>query len=212
MAGLHAAMSPDGKYVFSHVGYSLERIRLEGNRLVSEEKSLGIDGDQNIVVSPDSKYVALPSGGGNSQIPTVPTRVPYATYVYAVGDLQKPAFVVPSGPYPRAIGFDPKRGYVFAQNSGTPLILFSYTGLKQKEVKLTQRDQVEPLQFLAHPEGGKLLVRTAKDVYVVDLGAAPDAPGPGASAAPPRDAPEERLLNGTAIVFEPKTNGEGQFP
>jgi WD40 repeat protein len=80
------------------------------------------------------------------------------------------------------VGFDPRGGRIFAQNHSTPLLIYSSTGIKQKEVNTNGRDRLEPEQFLAHPDGGKLLIRTNNAVVYVDLtGAAPPkAEGPAA--------------------------------
>jgi hypothetical protein len=164
-----ATISPDGKFLFSQGGIEqLQRVRIEGMRLIEDQASPRIaQNGQGIFVSPDSKYVCLPSGGGNYSIPNAPASS-YSTYVFAVDDLKQPAFTVHSGAYPQVVGFDPKGGHVFAQDFKTALMLFSYTGQKKKEIALPIGGR-EARQYLAHPDGGKLLVRSDKQVFFVDL-------------------------------------------
>jgi hypothetical protein len=170
-AGYHAAVTPDGKYLFVQGGIEqLRRFRIDGDNLLEEESSDRIaQNGQRINVSPDGKFVCLPSGGGNYGIPGAPGTKPYSTFIYPVEDLKRPALTLASGAYPRVVGFDPKGGHIFTQNFQTPLLVYSSTGIKQKEIKTSSRDRLEPTQFLAHPDGGKLLVRTDKEVVFVDL-------------------------------------------
>lgn len=119
---------------------------------------------QGICVSPDSKYVCLPSGGGNY-------GAAYATYVYPVDNLRKPEFTINSGAYPRHVGFDPAGKLVYAQNAGSQLIVFSTKAIKLTEHQLTAGGgiQDEPRQFVAQPEGKKLLALLSKSLLFVEL-------------------------------------------
>jgi hypothetical protein len=166
----YATLTPDGKYLFSETGTEeLQRIRLEGNKLEPDLLSPRVGQNaKGITVSPDGKYVCMPSGGGNLDIPGTP-HTAYATYVFAVDNLEKPAFTVAAGPFPQAVGFDPRGGHVFAQKMGMPLILFTFTGLKKRDVPMALPGGEDPLQFLAHPDGGQLLIRTSRDIVFVDL-------------------------------------------
>jgi predicted Zn finger-like uncharacterized protein len=158
----YATVSPDGKYYFAQGGIEqLKRWRIQDSELVFEDATERIaQNGQSISVSPDSKYVCLPSGGGNY-------GTGYATYVYPVANLQRREFTINSGAYPRTVGFDPKAGLVYAQGDKT-FMVFTTTGIKQKEVDLTSRGD-EPRQFLAHPDGHKLFVLTGSKMYWVQL-------------------------------------------
>jgi predicted Zn finger-like uncharacterized protein len=148
-----AAMTPDGKYVFAQGGLGeLERYRVEATGLTREESSERIAPEgRGVVVSPDGKYVCLPSRGGNSGPPA------NATFVYEVGDLKRPALSVEHGAPPAAVGFDPRGGRVFANGAGMHLLAFDLRGVKQKEYRLSV-SRLEQRQLLAHPDGGHLLV------------------------------------------------------
>jgi hypothetical protein len=157
----HATVTPDGKYLFTQGGMEqLQRFRIDANGIELEESSPRIaQNGQTIVVSPDSKYVALPSGGGNGPN--------YTTHIYVVTDLRSPAFLVNSGAYPRAMGFDPQREWVYAQNAHKQLILFSNSGIKLKEYQLPGGGEVK--QFLPLPEDGSVLVLTRSKLLRVAL-------------------------------------------
>jgi hypothetical protein len=74
---------------------------------------------------------------------------------------------VASGAYPRAVGFDPKAGLIYAQNFQNQLIIYDPSGIKIKEFKLGPGGDVK--QFLVHPEGRKLLVLTGTKLYYVQV-------------------------------------------
>jgi S1-C subfamily serine protease len=156
--------TPDGKYLFSCGGIEqLHRFRIDGNALVYEESSERIaQNGQGIEVSPDSQFVALPSGGGNYGASS-----PYGTFIYSVKKLAKPAQTIAGGAYPRALGFDPKQNLVFAMNFQHPMVVFTDKGIKLKEYEL--RDAGDTKEFLTHPDGGKLLLLTANRLYLVTL-------------------------------------------
>jgi hypothetical protein len=165
------AVTPDGKYLFAAGPLGqLHRFRIDRDRLVHEQAGPTIGSNaQRIDVSPDSKYVCLPSGGGNARdLPGHPPIGPYGTYVYPVSDLTKPAFGISQGPYPRAVAFDPKAGLVYSQNFDKELLVFSDKGEKRYELQLGGRGN-EPRQLLAHPQGHRVLVLTGSKLYYVEL-------------------------------------------
>jgi WD40 repeat protein len=167
-----AVVSPDGKYVFAEGGVDqLFRIRIDGQDLTEEQSTERLaQKGQGIHVSPDGRYVCLPSQNGNQPVPAGPGATALATHIFSVDDLKKPAWTIVSGPYPRAVGFDPRGGFFFAQNAQSPLLLYDYaTGVRRKVIRASGPDRLEPLQFLAHSDGGKLLIRTDKAVVFADL-------------------------------------------
>ncbi|MFO0970522.1 MAG: hypothetical protein U0793_33680, partial [Gemmataceae bacterium] len=153
-----AALSADGKHFFTYGGIEqVFRFRVEGTELHLEQVSQRIGQNaQALIVSPDSKYVALPSGGGNYRgLPDHPMISTYTTYVYPIDNVRRPAFTLESGAYPRTVGFDPKADLAYAQNHGKQLIIFSMTGRKLQEHVLGRGDT---RQFLVHPEGRRIMV------------------------------------------------------
>jgi hypothetical protein len=156
-------MSPDGKYVFARGLENIVRYSVEDDKLKYQETSPRIQQGAlgaGIQVSPDSKYVCLPSGGGNYGLG-------YATYVYAVANLKKAEFTVESGAHPQAIGFDPAGAWVYAQGGDKSLMLFSFTGVKKKEYKIGDAHRIK--QFLPHPDGNKLLLFTESKLWAVEV-------------------------------------------
>jgi S1-C subfamily serine protease len=159
-----ATVSPDGKYLFAQGGIEqLQRIRIDGTKLVPEQSSGRIaTNGQCIVVSPDNKYVCLPSGGGNAGN--------YSTLIYPVTDLAGPRLAVTAGGYPRALGFDPRAGLIYAQNFSHQLIIFDPSGIKIKEYALGQPGQAGQVkQMLVHPDGRKLLVLCERKLFAVQV-------------------------------------------
>lgn len=134
--GKHLIVSPDGEYAFGQGGREqLNRFRVTREGLFKEEEGLSIAvNGQRVCVSPDGRYVALPSGGGNAPVVSDHPRIgSYSTYVYPTDNLRRPDFSVSSGPYPRCMGFDPISGHVLAQSQEKTLILFTFTGIKRSE-------------------------------------------------------------------------------
>jgi hypothetical protein len=174
----HLAIAPDGSRLFVQgAGEQLVRYRIDARQIIKEEESPRIaQNGQGIHVSPDGKYVCLPSAGGNyGGLADHPEIAPYSTYVYAADNLRRPAFAVASGAYPRVVGFDPVGGYVFAQNSKVPLLVFSPTGEKKHEFTFDKGGTAaagEPREFVAHPQGNRVLIRFDKRLAVVELPAA----------------------------------------
>ncbi len=174
---LHLAMSGDGKYVFAQGGIEqMLRFRLDGDKIIKDGETPRIaQNGQGIFVSPDGKYVCLPSGGGNyGGLPNHPQVPTYSTYIYPTGDLTRPAFAIHAGAYPGVVGFDPAGGNVFAQNHDKQLIVFSMAGVKQKEYRIAPGPgpAEEPHEFAAHPRGNRLLIRFDRRLAFVELPAA----------------------------------------
>jgi hypothetical protein len=156
LTGFHTpVVTPNGKYLFTRGGIEqLQRFRIKGEALeyLGSSDRIAHNG-HDIELSPDSFYVALPSGGGNRG------RRRYSTNIYKVSNLGVPEVVVESGAYPQALGIDVKAGLIYAQNIDTPLIVFRSTGLKAKEFKLPGFGRGASIkQFAVRPDGGKFLL------------------------------------------------------
>ena len=151
--------SPDGKYLFALGGIeALFRFRIEGTNLIQDLNSPRIAAQAHTVeVSPDSKFVCLLSGSGNGP--------GYATSVYSTEDLSAPAVVVKGGAYPKAVGFDPKKGLIFTQSHDKNLIVFDNAGIRLKDYSLPR--ERETRRIVASPESGMLLLFTEMHLYRV---------------------------------------------
>ncbi len=170
--GRGPAFTPDGKhFLIQHDDGELHRYRLANNSLIFEEKSpkvchLG----EAVCVSPDSKYVCVPSNLGNYAFPGF-AHTNSTTYAFAVESLQRPAFAIPGDRQPRLVAFNPKAGHVYAQSDERMLLVFDMKGRRLGEQLLgTPRASIDhPRQFLPHPDGDILLVRSEKHLFVVNV-------------------------------------------
>jgi hypothetical protein len=160
-----AALSADGKYLFAlGSGEQLLRYRVEGRVLFLEDAGPRVVSGMKkpICVSPDGKWVAAPCPSGNVKAGD------HATFVFAAGDLSKPAFTLATGPFPQAVGFDPAANLVYAQNSKFALITFDLAGAKKSEYALGNTKAVpEVQQILPHPGGKRLLLLTGAGLFAV---------------------------------------------
>ena len=133
------AVTPDGKYLFLVGGIEqLMRFAVDGQELKFDKASRRMARErlEGVDVSLDSSHVCIPSGGGNYGGKGLPNVGSYCTYIFPVGDLAKPDAVLRQGPYPEAVGFDPKAGLIYGHNFEKSLIVFSDSGAKQKEYDL----------------------------------------------------------------------------
>jgi hypothetical protein len=159
------AVTPDGRYVFTRGGINqLHRFRLANGQLTFEESSPRIISGPagSISVSPDSRFVCIPSGSGNAG-----AKRSYSTFVYSVTSFKKAVFMLAQGAYPRAVAFDPAAAHVYAQDFKHPLIIFTATGIKQREYALGRSGEVR--QYLVHPEGNRLLLLTEGSLSYVEI-------------------------------------------
>jgi len=174
----HVKMTPDGTYLFVESFECLHRFRVEGANLLYEEIGARIGSNvRTIEVSPDSRYVAMPSGGGNGS--------GYGTFIYRIGDLSQPAVTVAGGAYPQTLAFDKAAGLLYTQNHSKQLLVFTPGGLLQADYTFASASGMDngTQHIVAHPDGYRLLVLTGKDLFWVELPGAPPAPPP--TFAPP---------------------------
>ncbi len=159
----HPTVTPDGGYLFCEGFECLHRFRITGTELVYEEIGARIGSNaRDIEISPDSKYVAMPSGGGNGDISIngEPVKTGYTIFIYRTGDLSQPVSVLASGAYPEALAFDRAGGKLYTQNHDFQLIVFTPQGEQQKQYKLAAQNfgTNDVQQILPHPSGNRLLV------------------------------------------------------
>lgn len=167
--------SPDGKFLFLFGGIEqLHRLAIKGTELEYEESSprIGQGRTEGIDISYDSQFVCLASGGGNYSNPPPenhPMAAPYSTYIYSVNDLSRPVLTLEQGPYPLAVGFDPKSGLLFSHNFQKQLLIFNSGGLRKKELALSN-NPTGTRQILVQPSGGRLVVLLDNKVMHVAIG------------------------------------------
>lgn len=147
-AGCHnMEMTQDGKYLFLGAR-SITRFRIDGRDLIYEEKGPSLENGHttHFVLSGDGTKTALPTGGGNG-------GGSYTIAVYDGKKLSRQLLVLPNGPYPCALGFDPQSGQMYAPNSDC-LQVFAPQGGKLSESPLQDRDV---RRILVHPQGGRFV-------------------------------------------------------
>ncbi len=165
--------TPDGKFlVCKGVGDQIQRLRIAGNKLMLEESGPRIGANvQDVIVSPDSKFVAMPSGAGNLKVEGHPS-LNFGTYVYAIGNLQKAHLGMSTGRFPKTIGFDSVGKKIYAQNMDAQLLVFTMEGARESAFLLPGRSMTRML--VAHPQGNRVCVMTQDLLFWVELAGAPD--------------------------------------
>ena len=162
-------LTPDGKYLFAEGGIEmLVRMAVGGRSITIEEATPRIISGRRsrIVVSADSRLVAVPSGGGNSKAEKHP-KVNYGTYIYEVNNLSSPRLAVSTGAYPQAIAFDVKANLIYAQNRETALMVLSAGGSVKSKFKLDGR--ADSRVIVPHPDGFAACVLTESQLVYFDL-------------------------------------------
>ena len=155
-------VSPDGETLFLVASGCLHKFAILEKEIVYEQASERIASNPSRVeVSADSKYVALPSGGGNG-------KRGYTTYVYKVSNVLKEVVEINGGAYPQALALDKPAGLIYSQGGGFELSTFSPNGEIQKKYDLDRRGSGTE-QILVHPEGRKILVLHSRGITFVEL-------------------------------------------
>lgn len=170
ITGASLKVTPDGKHVFV-AGRVIQHLRVTGERLKYITRTPDIASNPGgVYVSPDSNYVALPSGGGNDGVAGLPRRG-YATYLFNTSDLSQGVRRLETGAYPRSIGWDAKSKWVYAQDFEHQLKIYSNkTGAMHSEYALAKRG-ADSVRYSSHPEGGGR-------VLVTIVGGGPTESGP----------------------------------
>jgi hypothetical protein len=155
-------VSPDGKYLFTSGGLEqMHRFNIRDDKARFEQSSPRIAQgrvDVGIQVSPDSKFVTLPSYAGNYGAGRYGNL-----FVYPVQNIERPEVTLEfEGPSAMAVSADPASGKFYAGG----LLVFDKDGKREKEYKL---DAGEVKQMLVHPRGGKLLLLGTDKFLLVEL-------------------------------------------
>jgi len=153
-------LSPNGRQVFCTGSEALCELSLTDADLaiMSAGPKIGPDA-QGIVVSADSKYVAMPCKNGNTTLAGQP-KTDFATYVFKVTDLQKPVMTIESGLSPRLLAFDFPARQIYAENNQKQLMVYSPAGDKIKDYVFNKDQNAVSQKFLVHPSGRSLMILT----------------------------------------------------
>jgi len=160
--GNNPVVSPDGATAFTEDGNTTIRFTIPKKGAPTPVDTIQSGSNpQRIHVSPDSKLVARPAGGGNPDL-----GGNYATGVFSTGGLTKKECVLESGAYPMSVGFDPVAKKIYTQNHEVQLLVYNMGGVKKGEYKIGKE---APRQFLAHPSGNKVLLVAKDQISFVEL-------------------------------------------
>jgi hypothetical protein len=164
----HPEVTPDGKYFFCAGGFQscMRRFAICGGGAVVDGRTRRGTNVRQVDVSADSKYAAIAFGGGASP-PSGYPNISYATYVYHVDDLTRPAMALYPGAYPHTAVVDPATGRFYTQNSDCRLIVFSAGG--ELENAYRWYDCGDTQRLIVHPHGKKVLVITEGRLAWVEL-------------------------------------------
>jgi hypothetical protein len=167
---LRLAMSSDGKRVYSCPDGRLTVSALgdDGSLAEIDASEPIVDQLQNLCISPAGDFACAPCNNGNRNAPEHPKIGEFTTYVYGGHSLAKPLFAVASGPYPRAVGIDPKSGYIVAHDSNHQIKLYNFKGELLAEQLILPKGN-NPTQFLPSPLGYDMLVVFSRHVVYVRL-------------------------------------------
>jgi hypothetical protein len=158
--------SPDGKSLYL-AGRKICKFRLQGEDLIFEAATANLmnGNTTHIVLSPDGKWIAMPTGGGNR-------GGGYLIDIYDTANLSKPALTIDNGPYPVAVGFDPKTGNIYSPDHKKINVYSSRGG------KLYAADIPDPLllQIVMHPSGERFVLQARTKLFAYTVGAVPGMP------------------------------------
>jgi hypothetical protein len=159
--GTRPVVAANGMLAFSEDGQSMIRFAIRANRVTPLDSVNSGGNARRIHVSPDSKLVARPAGGGNPD-----TGASYGTAIYSTLSLARKVCAIDGGAYPTSVGFDPAGGNIFTGSIDYQLIVATNGGVKKGQYKIGRET---PLQYLAHPEGNKVLVIAPDQISYVEL-------------------------------------------
>ena len=169
-------LSPDGKSIFTATQTAFYRLAVTDDLVtLADARGWLVSGAfTGPCCSLDGTLCAAPSGGGNNPMEGE-SRSGYSTYIFEANNYRKPLLRLDSGAYPQAVGFDQHSGLIFAQNHQDYLIVYDKKGTKLKTLELFDTNiqavrNASPIQFLVHPDGGKLALLLQNGALVtVDL-------------------------------------------
>jgi S1-C subfamily serine protease len=160
----NAVLSPDGKSIFTAGMRGLFRLAVTDAEVSLADARAGLV--RGTCFGPcsslDGTLCAAPSGAGNSGSER-DLGSGSSTYIFEARDLKKPLAKLDNGSDPKAVGFDQHNGLIYTQSRDYQLMVFDKKGTKLKALNLVDKsvqtiNHSGPIQFLVHPDGGKLAI------------------------------------------------------
>src|SRR5262249_58808800 len=127
---------------------------------ISVDLVRGCNSRRMIQLSPDGKWVVMPTSVGNEPGPT--------THMYATSNLNVPKLSLKGGFPAWAVGFDPVAQRIFMQDDTSPLILYDFRGNKLKSYRF-HRENEDASVYLVHPEGRRVIILAQRGLYYVEM-------------------------------------------
>lgn len=175
------AITPDEKYLLTrNQDNKMMRIRLDQKKAFLEEISTAnarswFGANHPYLVSPDGRLVLHPVNTKTipkDDVQPAPASG-YGIAAYRVTDLRRPVFVFDTGVSTNAVAFDPKSGYLIAQNRSKGLMVIDPQGRLVRSFDVDFGAGADLWNMVAHPNGGKILgftgATTNPKLFVVDL-------------------------------------------
>jgi hypothetical protein len=160
-------ITPDGTFLICEGQSQLHRLRIGKETLTYEDSGPQLGSNpQSVAVSGDSRYLALPCGGGNTGAGSEVNGA-YSTLLFRIDDLKKSVCTIPGGAYPRTVGFDVKSHLIFVQNHDVALLVYTAAGVLKAGYRLG--GNVKTDRFYVHPDGQKLFVKADGKLFWVEL-------------------------------------------
>jgi hypothetical protein len=161
----YPVMSPDGAYLFTVGGNNgIVRWKINGGQIACEQISAdlvrGCNSRRMIQLSPDGKWVVMPTSVGNE-----PGGI---THVFATDNLNAPKLSLKGGFPAWAVGFDTVAGRILAQDDTSPLIVHDANGNKLKSYRF-HRENEDASVYLVHPDGRRVIILAQRGLYYVEM-------------------------------------------
>jgi WD40 repeat protein len=178
----NTAVSPDGRFLLgygSNGAVGLNRFKIDNGRLVPDQKSpsfaINHKSDFRTIVSPNGRYVCLPSEAGNG-INALKAPERDSAFIFQLADLSKPIGAVPYGSAFRVMGLNDKSDLAYNVKEPDILRVFDFQGNNVTGYQLGT--QAAALEMAVHSEGNKLLLACKEELIAVQLPARifPDGP------------------------------------
>ncbi len=162
--GEELMMSPDGQSLYTNaLSGTIVHWHVRGNTIAYAEKGprMHAGSPYVITISADSKYVAQPCGGGNSD-----AGKPQSTLILNT-TLQRQC-VLTIGTHPAPLGFDVVNNAIYTGNPDMGLVTFDLaSGVKKKEYKKFGKGN--PRQYLVHPAGKRFVALQQAALLYVEI-------------------------------------------
>jgi hypothetical protein len=157
------AVTPDGKYLFTEGGATfLLRSAVKDGGVTPQEKSPEVGREGRVCISADSRFMCYAVREGNKNA----TGRGWSTVVFAADSFKKQECVLDLDSHCMPVDWDLVTGNIYTGTPETQLVVYNNGGVKQKDVKVGKG---QARQFLAHPEGNKVVVLLLDQLWLVDL-------------------------------------------